>query len=464
MKTMKKRVFLCLLTLVMPVLLAGCQEGVMPDGPGTSLVIIVGKHANANYFTEEQLDRVETLLTQAFRCWSEGFIPLRSYYAQAQIKIIVSDGRPVAEQQIMVDDEKTLESEIKCNRSDSRTDQIKKKRVKPLMDYLRSDDFRAGEEEVDLLGAISEAKTILDITPGSERHILILDTGICTAGKATMVRDDPIDIYQENPSDFVQRIPEDGFPDLEGIQITFWGMGNVASPQVDYRSNNHYKKWLLDVWTEILTVKCKGTLTEEILFSESAGDPMMWFEDGTGYPRVKPVFFVDTVPGVPDTEGAEGFLDAPSKDSGGVITIPTSSLRFPPDSPKPEDEDEAKRVLGPYAAKCVSYLESDPENNKIYVVGSIARITPDEDTKKSNEISLGRANWVAEAMIDPFGVPRDKLVIIDAGTTEFSWRPGHEFIDGKVNKENQQSSRMVALIPSNATAKVNELREHGYIP
>lgn len=146
-----------------------------------------------------------------------------------------------------------------------------------------------------LAGLYHHAYISTSIT-GKERHILILDTGICTTGKASMVRDKPIDIYQESAKEFVQCIPEDGFPDLEGIQVTFWGMGNVASPQIDYRANNSYKQWLLDVWTEILVEKCGGTLTEEILFSESAGDPMMWFEDGTGYPQVRSVFFVDTEP------------------------------------------------------------------------------------------------------------------------------------------------------------------------
>ena len=458
---MKKKLCLCLLALVMPILLVGClHEEMPPDDPGISLVIIVGKHANANCFTEEQLVRVETLLTQAFRLWSENDGIDNTLHAQAQIKIIVSDGRPVAEQ-IMLDEKTVLESEIVTNTVNARTKRIED-RVKALMDYLRSDALRAGEEEVDLLGAISEAKTILDITPGGESHILILDTGICTVGKANMVRNDPIDIYQESPLDFIQHIPEDGFPNLEGVQVTFWGMGNVASPQIDYRSNNRYKQWLLDVWTEILTDKCKGILTEEILFSESAGDPMMWFEDGTGSPRVKSVFFVDTIPTAPNTEETVEPVEASYKGTG-VSTIPTSALGFLPDSIEFQDEAEAIRVLEPYVTQSVQpYLESDPENNKIYVVGSIARITPDEDTKKSHTLSLGRATRVAEILVQYYHVPQDSLVIVDAGTSEFSWRPGHEFIDGELNRENQQSSRMVALIPSSA-AEVSELRQQGYI-
>ena len=65
-------------------------------------------------------------------------------------------------------------------------------------------------------------------------------------------------------------------------------------------------------------------------------------------------------------------------------------------------------------------------------------------------------------MVQYYHVPQDSLVIVDAGTSEFSWRPGHEFIDGELNRENQQSSRMVALIPSSA-AEVSELRQQGYI-
>lgn len=457
----KKRLLLCLLALAISVLLTDCgTEEIPPDDPGISLVIIVGKHANANCFTEEQLDRVESWLTQAFRLWSEDDGTEATLYAQAQIKVIVSDGRPVAEE-IMVDEKTALESEIVRNTPESRDMQIKK-RVAALMDYLRSDDLRAEEEEVDLLGALSEAKTILDVTPGKERHILILDTGICTAGKASMVRKDPINIYEESYLDFIQHLPEDGFPDLEGIKVTFWGMGNVASPQDDYRSNNHYKQWLLDVWTEILTVKCKGTLTEDILFSESAGAPMMWLEDGTGYPRVKPVFFVDTVPTVPGPGQSEEPVTPPPAEPK-PQPIPTSALGFLPDSIEFRDEAEAIRVLEPYVAQSVQpYLASDPENNKIYVVGSIARIYPNEETSRSHPLSLGRATRVAEIMVKYYDVPRDSLVIVDAGTSEFSWRPGHEFIDGELNKENQQSSRLVALIPSSA-AEVSELQQQGYI-
>ena len=143
---MKKKLCLCLLALVMPILLVGClHEEMPPDDPGISLVIIVGKHANANCFTEEQLVRVETLLTQAFRLWSENDGIDNTLHAQAQIKIIVSDGRPVAEQ-IMLDEKTVLESEIVTNTVNARTKRIED-RVKALMDYLRSDALRAGDRK-----------------------------------------------------------------------------------------------------------------------------------------------------------------------------------------------------------------------------------------------------------------------------------------------------------------------------
>ncbi len=92
-------------------------------------------------------------------------------------------------------------------------------------------------------------------------------------------------------------------------------------------------------------------------------------------------------------------------------------------------------------------------NEKIYVVGSIANTS--ENLKVStNKYSDGRAKAVAnklKKLLKSAKVDVNRIIPIDAGTTEFSWRDTNEFdSNGVWQDELAQKNRVVAILSSNS--------------
>jgi len=417
---------------------------------GISLVIIAGRHANANLYTIDQLDGVKKLIEKAVFKWQDG----GDYNAEVKVFVIVSDGKP-SKTPIAIEGTANPDNPLKVTMKNdrARTNELNDVVIPGIINFLRSDTLRADNEGVDLLGAISEAQTILELNPGKENHILILDTGICTTGAFNM---DLIRLQDGTPDDVVNKISAGGFPKLgaTNTKVTFWGLGNVAEPQLDLRSDSTFKTQLIDVWTKIIVEKCGATLTQPILFSESAGEPMMWVEDGSGYPYVRPVLFSVVKP--PEPPKQEDPPPPPPE------VFAAAALGFEPDSSAFRDERQARELIGSKVDAIYKYICAYPDKT-VYIVGSIARTSSGEATAKHNWLAKERAQKVAEILIKDYNIPSERLVVIDAGTTEFSWRPGKEFVNGVKNPQNQQSSRVVAIIAEDSTEKVDELRKAGYL-
>ena len=67
-------------------------------------------------------------------------------------------------------------------------------------------------------------------------------------------------------------------------------------------------------------------------------------------------------------------------------------------------------------------------------------------------------------LINDYAVPADRIVVIDAGTTEFSWRNANEFSSGSLTQDpaEAQKNRVVAIISDNSPL-VEELKATGYL-
>ncbi len=449
-----KRLLILILTLFMIIMFTSCggenndkniesDESGVPQG--ISLVIIAGKHANANMFSDDTIRIAKELIKKAYEYKKDG----DKLDAIPKISIIVSDGIPSKEH---IEGRKTISDEVIYNEAillEEVNDDID-----TIIKFLKSDELKAEEEEVDLLAALSEAKVLLDQNSGVENHILILDTGICTAGYASMVRSRPIEANIDNVANFIDSIPEEGFPELNGTKVTFLGMGNVSLPQEDMRSNNQYKKWLINVWSTIIKEKCNAELTVPIMFSDANNNPLSYLEDGSGYPRVKTVYFKKPEIKEVDLSGSEY---APK------ITLQSAELNFVRDSADFIDPSEASRVIGNKIDEINRFIQFNPAK-KIYIVGSIAETEFNQEPIWSHDLSKDRADKVAGILINEYAVPADIITVIDAGTTKFSWRPGGEFSDdGSPNESNKQNSRVVAIIGETAESEVGELRANGYI-
>lgn len=449
----KKHLAAVLLLALSMILMCGCggKGADSSEKLPVSLVIIAGRHANANLFPENQLEKAEEFLKRSIQ-----ETPTSSgYNLTAKVSVIVSDGNP----QVASVGEKLLQ---RTATNTNESEEIQEEMVKDLIKFLRSDELRADDEEVDLLEAIRVAQKHLQSDDGYERHILILDTGITTAGCLNMSN---TKILDEKIDDIIDLL-EDQIPKLDGIQITFLGLGNVAYPQCGL-SGNKAEDRLVDLWTKILE-KGNGTLTDPIFYSAPEGEPMMWNEtpvDGDpGYPAVNAVIFVED-PGkeiIPNSITISSD-DLPLEKSNISCALQSAHLGFKAESAEFRDIDQAIATINLIAPNLEQFLNETDYN--IYVVGSIAKVVPNMNDR-TNKISLERAQAVCDLLIEKYNVPRDRLIPIDAGVTEFSWRNANEFPNGEITSEtstNQAKNRVVALIGENSTSLVQELRDANYI-
>lgn len=429
----------------------GCSDGNNNENTPISLVIIAGRHANARMYTKSLLEEKAKDLIKSSIIETSGS---EGYTAKAQVSIIICDGNP---EKVEID-EGIITG--KAN-NDIQIKNEKNKIVNNIIDFLVSDNLRANDPEVDLLGAVSEAQKILNADNSSEHHILVLDTGITTSGYLDMRK---IDISEIDNKNIIEHI-KDGIPNLNGTKVTFLGLGNVAEPQKALGSVTLEDKFL-DLWRRIVEFK-GGELEGDINLSAKQGDEMQYYdsEEDLGYEPVGTVFFPSINDMIVPSTISTIDKDEPQEPQELVIfeDFYTGDLAFKKESSEFRDIEQAHYIINEKLIK--NGKLNDFINNtdyKIYVVGSIAKVTSDQKLRE-DEISAGRARAVRDLLVNDYNVPTERIEVIDAGDTVFSWRNAVEFPEGVKDPSAQEANRVVAVISENSTDLVQELIDNGYI-
>lgn len=445
---------------VFALLLTGCggEKKSMDEAGSTDigLVIIAGRHANACMFTDSMLAKAKDLIEESITL-SKGS---NKYCAKANVAVIVSDGRPATE-------EITLGGEDILSAKGNNKTTLKKRSSKiadNIIEFLKSESLKATDDEVDLLQAIYNAKNVLDGMPSDlEKHILIMDTGFTTHGYFNLLTNN---IRDGEVSDVIARIDDGGIPDLTGVNVTFLGFGNVAGEQ---ELGNKYLSRLVDVWTDIIEKEAGGTLTEPIRISEISNSSvaMVYYEDdseGKGYPVVSPVMLPTEITYDVETRTI-GDTDVDVLVVETIEQIEFTSAFFEPNTAVFRDKSAVVAALNTKAEEIKGYLSGDNEHI-LYVVGSIARIDPSKEPSKSNDVSKNRANAIVRILTEDYEIDANRIIAIDAGATEFSWRNANEFPGGKRTDKTpalQQKNRKVVIFGDCDVDKVQELKNAGYI-
>lgn len=444
-----KKVIACLLAFV---IVAGLFTGCMMtkeefEQEGSALVVIVGRHANAHAYSEKELrNLLDDLVERSVRRYIDG----EDYCTEVNVSIIVADGDPTRVPVTFDGEEVELYAQAKSiEKVMGKLEYL----ITDVKDFLMSDELRADDPEVDLLAAISEGTTILRESGAKELHMVIYDPGITTTGFLDMRQ---IDVQEGSVDDVLDKLPDGAFYNLEGINVTFAGLGNVCAGQTDLRRDSSFQNRMVNLWTAYFK-RCKATLTSEIKFSSEGNNPLIHNETETDtYPLVSNVPFQLSEKLL---EEAEEETEMPPKE----IILNTLELGFKGDSAEFRDKEAAAKALNSYA-DTFAKLKANPEIT-IYVVGSRARTTP-SDEAESDPLSEARANAVKDLIITQYDIPASQIVIINGGTHTFSWRNGNEFPKGtweSLDPVAQQRNRVVAIIPSTAESLVNELVEAGKI-
>jgi len=299
---------------------------------------------------------------------------------------------------------------------------------------------------VDLLTALKEAARVLHDNENSEKHIVIMDTGISTTGRVNFTKFnlDTLDI-----SSFINSLSEtEGIlPDLTGINVSFIGLGDVAYPQSIPDTTLPMLKTL---WKEVL-VAC-GVSENMIRFPISASGtvPNHYSEDSGGFPFVTVVNFNhieisirESTPAMVYTKGLEETtyieIEEFNEFEDGELLLP--DVGFHPNTADIIDEDNARSILKPYAVAMTVHLEMNPNTN-LYLLGTTA--TTVQGGKGDVTLSQNRANRLRETLVS-LGVPEDRLITIGVGANVPAHLREDEFRNGSFDTVLAQANRKATV-------------------
>lgn len=454
---MKKHILPLLLVLaILGTLGLTACGGPSGDTKGISLVVILGYHANTCKPNQEMLEQsgLATLINHAIDYYkdSDGYC-----HAKANIKFILCDGQP--EVIDLTKDGEPIVMHYEAGNFDVLKEDMRYL-SQDIMDALQSNELMANDDEVDLLAALSMAGDLLRMDPGVQNRILVLDSGLNTAGLLKMQDQQTLKNLQEIGNagkekapevakNFVDHMAKGAIADLDDIHVTFYGLGNVDNVTQTTITDQLVKDTLIHFWTAYFA-ECKATLQPSLVFTvNQGGTPMIYNSDGTGYPYVSNIPFVLSQDSFP----------MPGSDLTPMLVLNENKLGFNPSKATFRNRDTAVTEITNNNPFFHWVLEQNPDVT-FYVVGSVAKKDP-EHTKEKGTLSLERAEAVAQILVEDCGIPADRIMLIPAGLTRLKWRDNEEFPNGQKTTDspsNQQKNRVVAIVPSTESDLMAELK------
>ena len=419
---MLKRFFISFISVITVLILNSCGPDPL-NPPPNAVVIILGRHANANAFSDSYYD-----------VGLKGIIEDTVY--GGYIGVIIGDGNPreIARYDYFKPEAKTeKERDLQIYEDSNR-----------VLNFLKNERNRAEVPENDLLKAIQEAHRMLNVFDDiasnekrkiKNRQIIIMDNGIVTKGDIHFISRGINRInfretaaFEEFINDLTGELYTDKLiPDLSGVNITFMGLGDVANPQEELP--NYIKDGLKNLWTSIFN---KGNANRVDFKDYPRGTrPNEYLIDNTGFPYVTPIRF-------------ERFINRNEP-----IIVYSDEVSFVANSANYVNQENAELLLRSYTELLNSYLRQT--GAKIYIVGSMAEYPRGE---RSTDLSTRRAMTVRDTLVK-FGLPEDRLEAFGLGIN-YPDRED-EWLNNVFNEAIAKNNRKVVLIPSQFTDKVREV-------
>ena len=395
-----------------------------------NLVVIVGNRANTSEMPVGGVvdDVFCNLLGRTFE--------VSHLEAQANVAFVVSDGAPWRAE-VLGPNGQLADLRVSANNDYMLSNRISHTISQVILPFMDSEHLMAQHEEADLFEALHVANRILrDMESGRENHILIIDSGITTAGHIDM---STFDILENDVTDEVVNRLEaaDLLPDLSHVFVSFFNIGGSAEPQ--QVPSGPVEAALMTFWSDII-----GATGAQVLQMQGRGEggrPRLMEQ---GYPFVSLVEF-----DVPVLDLSDLRSEIFSEESLGFIADGSAFM----------DETYSKSMLATTAQTLTAFFQSN-EAYTIYIVGSQAGGPAQNTTEYA--LSLERAQRVKALLISEFNLPETRITAVGAGTTVLSWRNTDEFTAGEWRDDLAEQNRVVAIIPSTAV-EMMELRSNGLI-
>lgn len=287
--------------------------------------------------------------------------------------LVITDGNPQVIGPVRFDEEKA--NSVQQEKTD-------KKKSAEVAEMLKS--AAASTPETDLISALSLAARLAASGTAEDKQIVIRHSGVNTADSLPMQE---LDLVSSDITDLIDQLDAEALiPDLQGIKIHFFGLGDVAGSQ--QALSKKQLKWLQSFWQS---------------FFERSGAEV--------------TFHADIVSGNALTNGHSVTPVTPAE---GVNFVKFSSkkVEFKPDSDDFLDEETARSAIAEVAAQM-------KEGSAHYIIaGSTAKVdNPTQDGPA--RLSLLRAQAVRQVLVDA-GVDAERLTCVGLGNEVTSVRDMQE--------------------------------------
>lgn len=329
-------------------------------------------------------------------------IIMESCTSYGSAAVVTTDGRPVCHAALEFNEpEKQLSKE--------KIRQIAEDRHRQTCKAILSSS--ASFEESDLLEAVSLAARTLASKGDGTKSIIVVDNGLSTCGYVDFAGDN---LLRADNSVTIRSIQsESALPDLRGIDVVFFGIGDISAPQEKLTPGDVIK--LKSVWEDILTSAGAETVSFE---PDLPGAEIL---DREALPYVTPVKIIQPA-------------DAVITKETGTVSLSEDKVGFKPDTAEYIEPRQAMSNIKPVA----EYLKNDPSMN-IVLAGTTATSGTNNGCRR---LSLERARTVSSTLID-LGVSSGQIECVGLGY-EHDFHIPDLNPDGSQN-ENAQSNRVVFL-------------------
>ena len=268
--------------------------------------------------------------------------------------------------------------------------------------------------EADTLEAIRiEAASLRETGEDTEKHMVIVDSGLSTAGYLNFLEDD---LFKADTQDIITELEsKQAIPDLSNIIITWLYCAETAEPQD--KLSEAQKNKLKEVYAAIFDAgnAADYTFREDIPTSMSYTD----------------------LPEVSTVSADERKIDVPVMET---IVLDSSKVSFVGDEATFIDPDTAEDAISAVADR----LKADPEIN-VYIVGSTAGM--DGDSKWCKDLSKARATAVANVLKDK-GISENRLTVLGLGSNA-PWHVPDVDSSGNWIEDKAQLNRCVYIVDKN---------------
>lgn len=349
-------------------------------------------------------------------------------YTHGRVSFIKCDGSPRVFYQTDIP-----ESEVKGlsqNKQNSIADGYKKQLLAKLM------EARPEVPELDTLKAIRLAAETLADNKGADRVLVILDSGLSTAGYLDFTRG----LLNADTSAIVDALKSArAIPDLTGISVIWMFNGQTASPQAELSEKQ--KEKLKEIWTAVL----KEGGASSIVFRNDISSGVA---DGA-YPAVSAVDVEERAIEVAKTEVPVPVIVS-IEEPIETIVLDNTSVSFVGDKAVFVDEKAAKESIGRYAEE----LKAHPDN-KVYVIGT----TASGREEFCRQLSKDRAQAVCSLLVS-CGVPESQLIPMGLGFSD-PWHVPDTDGNGRQIESEACKNRKVLIVDVNS-ADAERLTQMNY--